>query len=327
MNLKQTTELMKSQTFGVEIEMGCMPREKACKIVADYFHTNSYYIGTHYDTWACKDVKGREWKFMSDGSRAGRLGSISCEMVTPILKYDDIETLQEIVRILRQAGAKSGADYNAGVHVHIGADFDQEGGQNAKTIRNLMNIMASHERILLKAIAVTLSVRGNWCKCVDRNVLNKMNTLKPKTKDELGAIWYGSERLYWSERTEHYSQTRYHMINLHALFTKGTIEFRLFEFKRGLHAGELKSWIQLCMALCSYAKLVKYASPKTINMNNEKYAMKNWLVNMGFIGDEFKTARKILTRRLSGDTAYRNGRPSTDPDDVLDTQSYEMVTE
>ena len=61
-------------------------------------------------------------------------------------------------------------------------------------------------------------------------------------------------------------------------------------------------------------------------MTNEKYAMKNWLVNMGFIGDEFKTARKVLLRRLNGDTAYRNGRPSTDADDLLDTQSYEGLS-
>jgi hypothetical protein len=29
---------------------------------------------------------------------------------------------------------------------------------------------------------------------------------------------------------------------------------------------------------------------------------------MGFIGDEFETAREILTRNLAGDTSFRNGR-------------------
>ena len=36
--------------------------------------------------------------------------------------------------------------------------------------------------------------------------------------------------------------------------------------------------------------------------------MRTWLLRLGFIGEEFETARDILTRRLSGDAAFRNGR-------------------
>jgi hypothetical protein len=36
--------------------------------------------------------------------------------------------------------------------------------------------------------------------------------------------------------------------------------------------------------------------------------MRTWLLRLGFIGDEFATARDILTRRLTGDAAFRNGR-------------------
>lgn len=105
------------------------------------------------------------------------------------------------------------------------------------------------------------------------------------------------------------------MLNYHATFTKGTIEFRLFQFdapsdgkKNGLHAGQLKSYIQLCLALSQMAKTVRTASPKPQQNENPKYAMRTWLLRLGFIGDEFKTAREILTKRLSGDTAFRNGR-------------------
>jgi len=53
-------------------------------------------------------------------------------MVTPILNYSDIETLQEIIRILRKAGAKSDSSRGCGVHIHIGAK-----GHTAQTLRNL----------------------------------------------------------------------------------------------------------------------------------------------------------------------------------------------
>ena len=105
------------------------------------------------------------------------------------------------------------------------------------------------------------------------------------------------------------------MLNLHATFTKGTVEFRLFQFdapadgkQNGLHAGQLKSYIQLCLALSQMAKTVRTASPKPQQNENPKYAMRTWLLRLGFIGDEFKTARELLTKRLDGDAAFRSGR-------------------
>ena len=105
------------------------------------------------------------------------------------------------------------------------------------------------------------------------------------------------------------------MLNLHATFTKGTVEFRLFQFdapangkQNGIHAGQLKSYIQLCLALSQMAKEVRTASPKPQQNENPKYAMRTWLLRLGFIGEEFETARDILTRNLAGDAAFRHGR-------------------
>ena len=116
-------------------------------------------------------------------------------------------------------------------------------------------------------------------------------------------------------RSHHYNSSRYHMLNYHATFTKGTIEYRLFEFEapadgkqNGLHAGRLKAYIQFCLALSQMAKEVKFASAKPQQHENPKYAMRTWLLRLGFIGDEFKTAREVLTKRLSGDAAFRTAR-------------------
>ena len=105
------------------------------------------------------------------------------------------------------------------------------------------------------------------------------------------------------------------MLNYHAVFTKGTIEFRLFQFdapaggkQNGLHAGQLKSYIQLCLALSQMAKEVRTASPKPQQNENPKYAMRTWLLRLGFIGEEFATAREVLTKRLAGDASFRHGR-------------------
>ena len=56
------------------------------------------------------------------------------------------------------------------------------------------------------------------------------------------------------------------------------------------------------------AKDAKAASSKPQQNENPKYAMRTWLLRLGFIGDEFKTARDVLTRKLSGDASFRDGR-------------------
>lgn len=306
---------MRDQTFGVEIEMNHITRENAATLVAGYFGTTHYFKSDSgvYRIWACKDQKGREWQFERDSSILGP-DDEKCEMVTPILKYEDIETLQEIVRILRHAGAKSNPKQDCGVHIHIGAK-----GQTPQTIRNLVNIMASHEDLLVKALKLDSYRLGRWCKPVDPRFVKAINEKKPTTMTQLADIWYPNNDGDFA-RDGHYNDSRYHMLNLHATFTKGTIEFRLFQFdnpgitldgKRyygGLHAGQLKAYIQLCLALCDRAKKVKHASCKPMQMANQKFAMRTWLVQkLGFVGDEFKTARDILTRNLVGDAAYRYG--------------------
>ena len=299
-------EEMKKQTIGVEIEMSNISRHVACQTVATYFGTTGTlkYTGGYYQKWTCKDSKGRIWTTMSDGSLRG---SETAELVTPILTYDDIPDLQEIVRQLRHKGAVSNPNHGCGVHIHIGAN-----GHTAKSLRTLANIMASHEQLIAKAINIAQSRMTNYCKVIDPNFLQRLNRRKPETMSGLANVWYGDDTY---GRNQHYHSSRYHMLNLHATFTKGTIEFRLFQFdnpgngrKGGLHAGQLKAYIQLCLAMSHLAKIQRGASPRQQQQENQKYAMRTWLLRLGFIGDEFKTARDLFTKRLDGDTAFRHGR-------------------
>ncbi|MDO5151757.1 MAG: amidoligase family protein [Eubacteriales bacterium] len=302
---------MKKQTIGVEVEMNSIKRPAAAKLAAEFFGTGRYEDTARrngYCTWSAWDERGREWKFQKDVSIAGP-DSEKCEMVTPILTYADMEILQELVRRLRKAGARSDAARGCGVHIHIGAK-----GHTPQTLRNLANIMASHEDLLASALNLDRGRIRRYCRTVDPRFLEQVNRRKPTTMADLADIWYGSQNADYG-RSQHYNDSRYHMLNLHATFTKGTIEFRLFQFdapsdgrQNGLHAGQLKSYIQLCLALSQMAKTVRTASPKPQQDENPKYAMRTWLLRLGFIGEEFKTARELLTKRLDGDAAFRSGR-------------------
>ena len=304
-------EEAKKQTIGVEVEMNNITRQKAAKLAAEFFATGRYEDTARrngYQTWSAWDQQGREWKFQKDVSIAGP-DAEKCEMVTPILTYTDMETLQELIRVLRKAGAKSDATRGCGVHIHIGAK-----GHTPQSLRNLANIMASHESLIAEALNLDQGRMNRYCRTVDPNFLEQLNKKKPTNMAALADIWYGTQNADYG-RSQHYNSSRYHMLNYHATFTKGTVEFRLFQFDapangklNGLHAGQLKSYIQLCLALSQLAKEVKFASAKPQQNENPKYAMRTWLLRMGFIGEEFKTAREVLTKRLSGDAAVRTAR-------------------
>ena len=304
-------ENLKNQTIGVEVEMNSITRKDAAKIAAEFFGTGRFQDTAHrngYQTWSAWDAQDREWKFQKDVSIAGP-DSEKCELVTPVLTYGDIETLQELCRRLRKAGAKSDATRGCGVHIHIGAK-----GHTPQTLRNLANIMASHESLLADALRLDRRRMSRYCRMVDPNFLQQLNRKKPDTMAKLADIWYTSQGASYG-RNQHYNESRYHMLNYHATFTKGTIEFRLFQFdapegerQNGIHAGQLKSFIQLCLALSQMAKDAKSASAKPQQTENPKYAMRTWLLRLGFIGEEFATARDFLTRHLDGDTAFRHGR-------------------
>ena len=304
-------EEMKKQTIGVEIEMNNITRKEAARLAAEFFGTGRFEDTASrngYCTWSAWMADGREWKFQKDVSIAGP-DSQKCEMVTPILTYEDMETLQELVRSLRKAGAKSDATRGCGVHIHIGAK-----GHTPQTLRNLANIMASHESLIAEALDLDSYRMHRYCKTVDPKFLEVLNKKKPDTMAKFADIWYGTQDADYG-RNHHYNDSRYHMLNYHATFTKGTVEFRLFQFdtpadgkQNGLHAGRLKAYIQFCLALSQMAKEVKFASAKPQQNDNPKYAMRTWLLRMGFIGDEFKTAREVLTKRLSGNASFRTAR-------------------
>ena len=202
--MKETTrvqiENMKNQTIGVEVEMNNITREKAASIAADFFGTGRYeYTASRngYETWSAWDAQGREWKMQKDVSISGP-NNQKCELVTPILKYDDIETLQELIRRLRKAGAKSDSTRGCGVHIHIGAN-----GHTPQTLRNLANIMASHESLLTESLNLDHYRVGRYCRPVDPNFLETVNKRKPKSMSALADIWYESNGASYG-RTQHY---------------------------------------------------------------------------------------------------------------------------
>lgn len=98
--------------------------------------------------------------------------------------------------------------------------------------------------------------------------MQELNRKKPKSLEEVSRIWYKGV----DGRHRHYHESRYHCLNLHSVFQKGTIEFRLFNSTT--HAGKIKAYIQLCLAISAQALNQKCASRiKTASTNENIHSV------------------------------------------------------
>ena len=291
--------LLKEQNYGVEIELVSITREKGSSIIANYFGTTNWHAAREYgyDAWAAKDRKGRVWKCVRDGSLNDRNGG--CEVVTPILQYDDMEDLQAIVRLLREAGAK--ADGSCGIHVHVDASK-----HTIDSLQRLMNFAIGRQDLFYEALAVTERRTAQYCRKMDKGLFKAIQQDSERTKASLERLWYSRLNSGYTGRIDHghYNSTRYHGINLHAFFTKGTVEFRLFNGTT--HAGKVKSYVQFCLAMSAWAiegksTSLHFRTIKNYTMEQKKALMLRVLKNrLGLKGKEFRTARLHLTAAFGG---------------------------
>ena len=93
--------------------------------------------------------------------------------------------------------------------------------------------------------------------------------------------------------------------SLEIVFTEDALCFQWFT----LHGidGESDAYNRLVTAMCKMAKEQKRVVAKECATDNEKFAMRLFLIRLGFIGDEYKTARRILLRNLTGNSSWRSG--------------------
>ena len=301
----ENKEFLKSN-FGIEIEFTGITRRKAAEIVVEHLGGSVEELHDYYKTLKIIARDGRVWKIMYDGSikcqkrtggqKVSASSEYSVELVSPILTYEkDMVDVQEMVRKLRKAGAFSEQQNCTGIHIHLdGRDH------TPKSIRNFMNIIYSRNDLLYDALQIEQR-RMQFCKKMDESLVHKMNRSKPTTFNQIEDIWYQG---YGERRERHYHESRYHFLNLHSLFNGcGTVELR--GFNGTLHAGKIRSYIALSLAMNHQALTQKSVSSKKPQIENPKFSMRTWLNRIGFIGDDFKNCREHLCKHLEGSAAWR----------------------
>ncbi len=80
-----------------------------------------------------------------------------------------------------------------------------------------------------------------------------------------------------------------------------------FPWFKGLEPEEVQVYTRFISAICEMTIKHKRITTKERDVTNEKYAFRCFLLRLSFIGDEYKTDRKILLSKLTGSAAFKNG--------------------
>ena len=293
---------MRELKFGIEIETIRRTRQAVAEAIRTVVGGAVRHTGypSSYDPWEVTDLQGRVWKVVADASLTSVPSHLRAEVVSPVLTYQDIPQLQEVVRVIRDvAGAR--VDGNCGIHIHIdAAPFYPD------ALVRLAKIVYKQEELIIRALGLAGTRLQQYCKPMREEFIRGLERQKPKDRDQLNRLWYG----YRNTHPIHYDQTRYHLLNLHSVWYRGTIEIRAFDGT--LHAGKIKAYVQFCLALAAKALNARAASSRQRKANgqSDKYDFRVFLLHMGVIGNEFKTCRKHLMANLAGSAAWKNGRPT-----------------
>lgn len=288
---------LRTQNFGIEIETICQTRERVAQAIQTVVGGQvRHAAGGSLDPWEVQDLRGRIWKVVADASLTSAPAHLRAEIVSPILRYEDMPELQEVVRAVRRAGAK--VDEKCGIHVHVDAQaFD------GRTLGNLAKIVYKQEALILHALGVSQERLARYTRPVSTDLIRSIEHEKPRTKEHFNRLWYG----FHNQTPQHYDGTRYHGVNLHNVYYRGTVEFRWFEAT--LHAGKVKAYVQLCLAIAAKALASKSAlsAKRTFSSESAKYDFRVFLLGLKMIGEEFRTARLHLLERMPGDAAFKRG--------------------
>lgn len=72
-------------------------------------------------------------------------------------------------------------------------------------------------------------------------------------------------------------------------------------------AEDTDAYTRFIKMLCEFAKNQKRVNNKPDTSDNEKYSLRCFLLRIGMIGNEYKSARRVLLRNLTGSSAFRHG--------------------
>jgi len=234
---------LSKRTFGVEIEVFHFPYGFFLPIdsgVMPPYRLPDEMLHAFRDAGLALGRDENSWRFVEDHSIMGGRG---VELQSPPLGGEEgIRQVENTLDILERFGA--GVNGSCGFHVHHHArDF------GARELANLVRLMATWEPRIYRAIPGNQGRVEKTCKPLSLELMRLLEKREYPSLESMEEAWYGDADP--AHREVRYHDTRYHGLNLHSYWFRGTVEFR---YMKGTLKGEVAGdWIVFTHAIMETA--------------------------------------------------------------------------
>ncbi len=149
-------------------------------------------------------------------------------------------------------------------------------GHDARSIKNLLNMVYSKELLIKKAYALEETI-------IEKELIEKISSLD--NLDEILSL---------------INENNCKGIS----FEDEKITFKFIK-------GDIKISSEFLSLLIKKAKELKHTTSRQVETDNDKYSFRTWLIRLGMVGPNYKEHRKLLLSKLEGSSAFRNGLPAS----------------
>jgi hypothetical protein len=158
-------------------------------------------------------------------------------------------------------------------------------GHTGITLRNLVNMVYSKQTLIKKSLGISVSIiEDDFCKGINKAKIETLEDFK-LTIENIGAESCPGIGFDFFDKT---------------------IRFKFLDDNAS--SEKIKAYTQFAELLSHSAKSLKRVSAKAKDTDNDKFTFRVFLIRLGMVGDEYKTARKILLENLEGNSAFKDGK-------------------
>ena len=170
-------------------------------------------------------------------------------------------------------------------NVPLGIEISMR-GHTEITLRNLINMIYSKQELIQKSLGSSEGI-------INEDFVKVINEAKIQTLEEFKMVIdnIGKDNCKGIE------------------FDFGNKKISFKFMNEEVDAEKIKAYTQFIELLDQSTKELKHASAKVSITDNPKFTFRVFLIRLGMVGDEYKTARKILLKNLEGNAAFRYGKP------------------
>lgn len=249
---------MAEHSFKFQMQVTGRERKEVAGLIASHFGVQAVYQGTRGFGYLTTEPGGREWLVDKAGA-----------VVTQGQAKDNAAEVFTVLKVLDENAVEAEDE----VAITIPTE-----GHSGVTLRNLVNILASKERLIAKAMGTIGQP------IVDPTIVEKVNAARLKTIEDFFEA-AGSEA------------------SPGLVITQDTITFHWFTAT--LNPEIVQAYVQFAAAVNDMALSLKHSSPQATKTENEKYSFRVFLLRLGFVGEKYSATRKLFLGRLEGNMAFK----------------------